>query len=208
MLHELERQKENYKAVRARLMPEPPRVKRIPITQELPISSPVPVRRPQPLVQGTGITREAGYVRDEKTGKPMDPIRAYANLHKYPSCEDVAEECCEFYRRAGIKDLRSSIRTSEVVFVRHVVFYLAKELTLYSYPHIGRWMGGKDHTTVIHGYRKITRALLTDRELMDELNYLSNLIVARHRLRNAATEQKFLGLCEQVQEIIAADLAR
>jgi chromosomal replication initiator protein len=33
--------------------------------------------------------------------------------------------------------------------------YLARQLTKASYPHIGRHLGGRDHTTVIHGNRRI-----------------------------------------------------
>jgi len=36
--------------------------------------------------------------------------------------------------------------------------YLCRELTDASYPEIGRHFGGKDHTTIIHACRQITKA--------------------------------------------------
>jgi chromosomal replication initiation ATPase DnaA len=41
---------------------------------------------------------------------------------------------------------------------RHVLFYLCREHTGASYPLIGRWFH-RDHTTVVHGYHKIRRAI-------------------------------------------------
>jgi chromosomal replication initiator protein len=37
--------------------------------------------------------------------------------------------------------------------------YLARQLTKMSYPQIGRRLGGRDHTTILHGNRKITKML-------------------------------------------------
>lgn len=62
-------------------------------------------------------------------------------------------------------DILSSCRTADVVRPRQVAMYLAKTLTLRSLPEIGRRLGGKDHTTILHGVRKIGKALETDSEL-------------------------------------------
>lgn len=51
-------------------------------------------------------------------------------------------------------DLKSARRTWDIVRPRQVCFCLMKNLGLQSLPAIGRFMGGKDHTTVMHGVRK------------------------------------------------------
>lgn len=52
-------------------------------------------------------------------------------------------------------DLLSDRRTANLVTPRHVIFYLCRRLTFTSLPMIGRHVGGRDHTTVLHGIRKI-----------------------------------------------------
>jgi chromosomal replication initiator protein len=61
---------------------------------------------------------------------------------------------------AGV--LCSSSRRRDVVYARQVAMYLCRELTSRSLPTIGREFGGRDHTTVLHAHRKITREVLLD----------------------------------------------
>lgn len=55
----------------------------------------------------------------------------------------------------GKAELLSHRRARRIVRPRQVVMYLAKEITSRSLPEIGRLMQGRDHTTVLHGHRKI-----------------------------------------------------
>jgi len=52
-------------------------------------------------------------------------------------------------------ELLSSRRTANIVLPRQVAMYLCKNLTGQSLPEIGRYFGGRDHTTVLHAVRKI-----------------------------------------------------
>lgn len=60
------------------------------------------------------------------------------------------------------RDLSSARRLAPIAYARQVGFYLCRSLTLRSLPEIGRKFGGRDHTTVLHGYRKIERLMKTD----------------------------------------------
>lgn len=71
--------------------------------------------------------------------------------------------CHEFEVRR--LDLISSRRTARIVLPRQIAMHLAKVLTLRSLPEIGRRMGGRDHTTILHGVRKIEALAATDIEL-------------------------------------------
>jgi chromosomal replication initiation ATPase DnaA len=51
--------------------------------------------------------------------------------------------------------VQSERRDNEVVKARHIFFWLARRFTLRSLPYIGRVIGGRDHTTVLHGTRKV-----------------------------------------------------
>ena len=52
----------------------------------------------------------------------------------------------------AIKGVRRDAATATA---RHMVMYLARELTAQSFPQIARTLGGKDHTCVMHGYRRM-----------------------------------------------------
>jgi chromosomal replication initiator protein len=54
-------------------------------------------------------------------------------------------------------DLNSHRRTKNLCKARHLAMYLARELTPRSMPEIARIMGGRDHTTVMHGAQKIAK---------------------------------------------------
>lgn len=56
--------------------------------------------------------------------------------------------------RLSAKELRGNRRDNHVVLARQFVMYWCCRLTNLSLPQIGRLMGGRDHTTVLHGKRK------------------------------------------------------
>jgi len=64
------------------------------------------------------------------------------------------------------KDLRSSNRKRHYARARQVAMFLARELTEASLPMIGREFGGRDHTTVLFGARRIKAMMETNAEGM------------------------------------------
>jgi chromosomal replication initiator protein len=54
--------------------------------------------------------------------------------------------------------------------------YLSKQLTMRSLPDIGRRFGGRDHTTIMHGVKKIEELMATDSQLSDDLQLLRRLL--------------------------------
>ncbi len=60
------------------------------------------------------------------------------------------------------QELLSSTRVARVAQPRQLAMYLARELTSESLPAIGRRFGGRDHTTVLHAWRRIDERLATD----------------------------------------------
>jgi chromosomal replication initiator protein len=64
-------------------------------------------------------------------------------------------------------------RTAGVVIPRQVAMYLAKTLTGRSLPDIGRRFGGRDHTTILHGVRKIAALMQRDAALAEDVAVLT-----------------------------------
>jgi len=73
-------------------------------------------------------------------------------------------------------DLISARRTGNLILPRHIVYCLCKQLTLQSLPAIGRSLGGRDHTTILYGVRKIERLMLDDPELRAMVDALIGII--------------------------------
>jgi chromosomal replication initiator protein len=64
-----------------------------------------------------------------------------------------------------LSDLKSGTRRQEVVRARSLAMYLTRQLTGSSYHQIGKYFGGRDHTTVLHAVRKTESMLQSDSDL-------------------------------------------
>jgi hypothetical protein len=89
------------------------------------------------------------------------------------------QRCVSDFYGVGVMDLRSHRRTEPTTLYRHVAMYLCKELTTNSLPAIGRQFGGRDHTTVLHAFRKIVRLRGVNAELDDQIKTLTATILAK-----------------------------
>ena len=70
------------------------------------------------------------------------------------SIEYIQEVVCKFFN-ITIKDLKSTQKSNDIAFPRQVGMYLCRILTNESYPAIAKAFNKKDHTTVMHAYKKI-----------------------------------------------------
>jgi chromosomal replication initiator protein len=77
------------------------------------------------------------------------------------SVAEIQAAACEHFGLSS-DELLSSARTSRIAWPRQVAMYLARELTSESLPSIGRDFGGRDHTTVLHAWRRTTARIAAD----------------------------------------------
>jgi chromosomal replication initiator protein len=77
------------------------------------------------------------------------------------------------------KQLKSQSRRKSIVAARAVAIYLARELAGASYEQIGRALGGRDHTTIIHNYRKIERERSHDPTIQEAIEELTRILRTR-----------------------------
>lgn len=73
---------------------------------------------------------------------------------------NIRRAVCRYFAVTG-EDIDCRRRFNELDRVRQIAFYLAAEHTRTTYTQIGRAFGDRDHSTAIHGERKIRRLLLT-----------------------------------------------
>ncbi|MCJ7871047.1 chromosomal replication initiator protein DnaA [Phaeobacter sp. J2-8] len=123
---------------------------------------------------------------------------AFASLVGRPITMELTQDCLADVLRASerkitIEEIQRqvaehyNIRLSELVgpkrlrvFARprQVAMYLCKQLTSRSLPEIGRRFGGRDHTTVMHGVRRIEELKIQDGQIAEDLEMLRRTLEA------------------------------
>ncbi|MBX5493106.1 MAG: chromosomal replication initiator protein DnaA, partial [Chloroflexi bacterium] len=75
-----------------------------------------------------------------------------------------------------LADLQGKARDKRVVTPRHVAMYLLRETTPLSLNEIGTLLGGRDHTTVLHGCEKVAATLDRDSRLRADVHAVQSLL--------------------------------
>jgi len=73
------------------------------------------------------------------------------------------------YFGLALDDMTGKSRDKSIVLPRQIAMYLVREETTSSLEHIGQLLGGRDHTTVMHGWDKISGALQEDHQLRNDV---------------------------------------
>lgn len=92
--------------------------------------------------------------------------------------EEIITEVSQAYA-VSIEALKSRSRTRSITFPRQVAMYLSRTLTKHSLEEIGRFFGGRDHSTVKHGFDKIRRLTKDGIELSRIVKTLRKRILNR-----------------------------
>ncbi len=120
-------------------------------------------------------------------------VMAYSSLNRLPITVDLAREVLKdipettstqitvdqilktvaHHTGVSVAEILSDKRARNVVESRHLVMYLARELTDLSLPKIGESVGNRDHTTVLHAVEKIAKLMRQDRQLYDQVQQLT-----------------------------------
>lgn len=102
---------------------------------------------------------------------PSEP----ANTPLYPTMGEVLAVTTSFYG-VTVTRVRSAQRSSDIIRPRQVTMFLMREMTPQSLPAIGRFLGGRDHTTVLHAIARIKSLCEQDERLRHEVEVLRLMI--------------------------------
>ena len=94
------------------------------------------------------------------------------------SLREIQERTCEAFG-VSMDELLSPSRAQPLAWPRQVAMYLARELTDATLPAIGRAFGGRNHTTVLHAYRKTAERIANDREAYETVRRLTETLGGR-----------------------------
>lgn len=123
------------------------------------------------------LTRVVAYASLTKQTISTDLV-AEALKNVFPSTKtkeitlELIQEIVASYFKIKIDDLHAKKRTRNLAFPRQIAMYLCRELTDTSLPQIGSCFGGRDHTTVIHAYDKISKERNEDIKLDNTIKEL------------------------------------
>lgn len=91
--------------------------------------------------------------------------------------EEIQRKVADYYN-IRLSDLVGSKRLRAFARPRQIAMYLSKRMTSRSLPDIGRRFGGKDHTTVMHGVKRIEELQMTDSQIADDIEMLRRALEA------------------------------
>jgi len=106
----------------------------------------------------------------EMTGRPIsiqfarDTLADLVGRRAHITPSQVIETVAKFYN-ISVADMVSPSRSRELVQPRQIAMYLIRQETDASLPEIGGLLGGRDHTTIIHGVERIKDRLETEEQL-------------------------------------------
>ncbi|MCT4633325.1 MAG: chromosomal replication initiator protein DnaA [Firmicutes bacterium] len=89
---------------------------------------------------------------------------------------DIIKNVVAKYHNVNVSDFDSKRRTRSISYPRQIAMFLCRELTDLSLPKIGEEFGGRDHTTVIHAYDKISRDIDENSSLKERVELIKKEI--------------------------------
>jgi chromosomal replication initiator protein len=100
--------------------------------------------------------------------------RYYANLVvAKPSFEQILNSVSKHYRVEG-EEIIGISRKAHIAQARHVAIYITREILGDSWKQIGALFGNKDHTSMMHGYKKVRQMMNQSREMNASVRALIN----------------------------------
>ena len=82
---------------------------------------------------------------------------------------------CDYFK-ITIEDIKGKKRSQNINYPRQVAIYLCRTLAHESFPKIGTYFGGRDHSTIMSSYRKIEKDLKENEQLKIVIKELKEML--------------------------------
>ena len=90
---------------------------------------------------------------------------------------DKIQNVVSGYFNITLNEMLSQRRSRPLARPRQIAMFLAKKLTTRSLPEIGRRFANRDHTTVIHAVKTISRLSEKDEEMKKDISQIKNMLL-------------------------------
>lgn len=114
------------------------------------------------------VVTEAEMQHQEPTAALAQKILGQAPPKEPPTPEKIINQVCTYYA-LHTKDLVGKRRLQRVTRPRQIAMYLMKQLTNMTLSEIGDFLGGRDHTTIIHGVALVEHLIVEDLGIRDQV---------------------------------------
>ena len=95
---------------------------------------------------------------------------------KVISCEFIQETVAKYFN-INKDDLAGNKRSNDIAFPRQIAMYLCREVANMSFRKIGEYFGNRDHSTVMHAYRKIEKEIKEKTNTKLIVDSVKNIII-------------------------------
>jgi len=108
----------------------------------------------------------------------MEALKDYTDhmLYSTNTVEKIQMQVAEYFK-VSVEDLKGKKRNKNIAHARAIAMYLSRMLTEETCQQIGLKFGGKDHSTVIHAYEKISNEIKYNKQLDDLIVDIKNSII-------------------------------
>lgn len=114
---------------------------------------------------------EANLIREQvakaSQPKPVQVVHFHQSVNRKRKINEIVSIVAQYFGVCEM-ELLGERRTKNVIEARHTLYWLCRELTPYSLPEIGRRLDGRDHTTILHGIRKIDSMIASGHDIADK----------------------------------------
>ena len=100
---------------------------------------------------------------------------ARQEIKRHPTAAEIVKLTARYFS-VEVSDLKSRRRFRDLVIPRNVASFLARQHTLLSFPQIGKHIGGRDHSTVMHSVRWVEQRLDHDHDVSRAVYELSGVL--------------------------------
>lgn len=101
------------------------------------------------------------------------------NIIKEPSSSittDAIQDAVARHFSIRVSDLKSKERSQRVALPRQITMYLIRKYCDKSFPDIGIILGGKDHSTILHGVKRIAQGIEKDPDIRRHVEEIQNVL--------------------------------
>jgi chromosomal replication initiation ATPase DnaA len=123
--------------------------------------------------------------RIEEARAAMGLVGEFRSGNALSRCAKVVAIICAYFGFSE-KEILCGRRDVQFMKARQTAYFLCREFTTASYPTLGKFFGGRHHTTIIHGVSRIAKLMDTDEKLDADIAALRLIIEPKSEMLEAA----------------------
>ncbi|WP_084395755.1 DnaA ATPase domain-containing protein [Henriciella aquimarina] len=119
---------------------------------------------------------ETGYGEDEPDMEMLVTVlRRQQGEYQAPSLDNIKRATMRAFGLSKT-EIESANKSRTICYPRQIAMYLCREMTDKSYPQVARAFSKKDHTTVLHAWRKVKKALQSDPDMVRDVERVREMV--------------------------------